>query len=185
MSGRSRPRRGVRKHRRRETRSRMGGTSGSRRSRPCCPKRASTRIGTLDGVDVSDRCGPRSRAPARTLLQRDAQGFDSALRLNVHLHELWPDGVFTARDDDFRARADFHEADTPSDEDIEHLARAVRHRVLRWLRKRGVPPADDPTATCDELSPLAALAAASRTGSQLIVAELGRMRLVSESGVSC
>lgn len=121
------------------------------------------------------RARHRGVADPRTGCVSFVQRFDSALRLNVHFHILWPDGVFTARDDDLRTRADFHEADPPSDEDIEQLARAVRHRVLRWLRKRGVLPADDSTTDTDEEpSPLAALAAASVQGKIALGHNAGR-----------
>jgi hypothetical protein len=77
------------------------------------------------------------------------QRFDSALRLNVHFHTLWPDGVFTCSSGD-GFRASFHPAPQNTDEDIDKLARAIRQRVLRFLRKHGkLPeddaPADDPT----------------------------------------
>ena len=79
------------------------------------------------------------------------QRFDSALRLNVHFHGLWPDGVFTCSP--FGNDAEFWPQDPLCGADIERLTRAVRQRVLRLLRKRGkLPdhdqPADDP-ATAD------------------------------------
>ena len=65
--------------------------------------------------------------------------FDSALRLNLHFHALWPDGAFTRAP--FRRRAEFWPTDPLRDVDVERLARAVRHRILRYLRKRGkLPP---------------------------------------------
>jgi hypothetical protein len=94
------------------------------------------------------------------------QRFDSALRLNVHFHTLWPDGVFTCSSTD-GVRARFHTAPQITDEDIDKLARAIRQRVLRFLRKHGkLPeddaPADDPTTL--EPSVLQVLGAAAVQG---------------------
>ncbi|MEM7204498.1 MAG: transposase [Planctomycetota bacterium] len=63
------------------------------------------------------------------------QRFDSALRLNVHFHTLWPDGVFEFRS--WGERAEFHRAPEPSGEEVEGLCRGLGQRIERWLRKRG------------------------------------------------
>ena len=94
------------------------------------------------------------------------QRFDSALRLNVHFHTLWPDGAFT-RSSTTEDRATFHPAPDITDDDIDRLARVIRQRVLRYLRKHGkLPdddaPADDPTAL--EPSVLHVLGAAAVQG---------------------
>jgi hypothetical protein len=94
------------------------------------------------------------------------QRFDSALRLNVHFHSLWPDGAFTCRSA-VDARATFHPAADITDDDIDKLTRAIRQRVLRYLRKHGkLPeddaPADDPTTL--EPSVLQVLGAAAVQG---------------------
>lgn len=52
------------------------------------------------------------------------QRFDSALRLNLHFHVLWPDGVFTCPRYPLDAPADFHPAERLSEEDVARLARA-------------------------------------------------------------
>jgi len=93
------------------------------------------------------------------------QRFDSALRLNVHFHLLSLDGTFSRSGDGYPPTVDFHDADTPTDDEIERLARTLRDRVLRFCRKRGVIPAEDPTtADAEEPSPLTTLAGAAVQG---------------------
>jgi hypothetical protein len=97
------------------------------------------------------------------------QRFDSALRLNVHFHTLWPDGVFRTPDR-LDEEAEFEPLGPPTDADIARLATALRHRVLRYLRKTGKLPADDcdPTDTFDEQPLLATLAAAATRGATVL-----------------
>jgi hypothetical protein len=63
------------------------------------------------------------------------QRFDSALRLNVHFHSLWPDGTFTCAPR--QPEAAFHPARPITNEDVGRLVRQIRGRVLRYLRKTG------------------------------------------------
>jgi hypothetical protein len=72
-----------------------------------------------------------------TVIQR----FGSGLQLNVHSHVLFLDGVFTeAADGTLR----FHPALPPTDIEVARLVAAIRTRVLRLLRRRGVfAEADD------------------------------------------
>jgi len=85
------------------------------------------------------RGAPRPRAGAVAFLQR----FDSALRLNVHLHVLWADGVF-AHEPGSRA-VTFCEQEEVTDGDVAKLVRAIRDRVVRALRRLGKwPAATDP-----------------------------------------
>ena len=84
----------------------------------------------------------------------------------MHFHTLWPDGVFTCNPAD-GVRATFHPTPEIADDDIDELARAIRQRVLRFLRKHGkLPdddaPADDPTTL--EPSVLQVLGAAAVQG---------------------
>jgi hypothetical protein len=81
-------------------------------------------------ADARTRAIANARAGAIVSVQR----FDSALRLNVHLHSLWPDGVFTCS---LRKRAEFHPARQITDTDVQDLVRKIRDRVLRLLRKTG------------------------------------------------
>ncbi|MCC7065985.1 MAG: transposase, partial [Planctomycetes bacterium] len=76
---------------------------------------------------------PRPRAGAVAFVQR----FDSALRLNVHFHVLWTDGVFAYAP----GRVEFCEHGELSDADVGRLVRAIRDRVQRALRGLGKLPA--------------------------------------------
>jgi hypothetical protein len=62
------------------------------------------------------------------------QRFGSSLDLHVPLHTLAVDGVFeTTGDGSVRVQ----EAPPPSKEDVDEVARRVRDRALRWLRRHG------------------------------------------------
>jgi hypothetical protein len=74
---------------------------------------------------------PRPRAGAVSFVQR----FDSALRLNVHMHVLWLDGVYGW--DPGRGEPEFHAQPEVNDADVQQLVRRIRDRVLRSLRKAG------------------------------------------------
>ena len=95
-----------------------------------------------------------------TVIQR----FGSGLQLNVHLHTLVLDGVFS---ETRPGHLTFHPAPLPSDEDVAHVLATVRARVGRLLARRHLEPAAD-TAPADPLadaSPvLAGLASASVQG---------------------
>jgi hypothetical protein len=60
--------------------------------------------------------------------------FDSALRLNVHFHSLFLDGVFV-RDDD--GALEFHELDEPTPEQVADVAERTARRVIQLLEKAG------------------------------------------------
>ncbi|MCP4963916.1 MAG: hypothetical protein GY926_01630 [bacterium] len=64
------------------------------------------------------------------------QRFDSALRLDPHIHALVLDGVYIGLEDG--GEAIFHPLPKPSDEDIEKLVRSLHDRVYGLLRRRGV-----------------------------------------------
>ena len=74
---------------------------------------------------------PRARGGAVAFVQR----FDSALRLNVHFHVLWLDGVYGWEPG--RGQPVFHEHAGLCDGDVELLVQRIRVRVLRALRKAG------------------------------------------------
>ncbi|MEZ5962476.1 MAG: transposase [Planctomycetota bacterium] len=63
------------------------------------------------------------------------QRFDSALRLNIHFHSLWPDGTFTCALR--QPEATFHPARQITNQDLEGLVQKIRRRVLCYLRKTG------------------------------------------------
>ncbi len=62
------------------------------------------------------------------------QRFDSALRLNVHFHSLFLDGVFV-RDED--GALEFHELDEPSPEQVAEVAERTARRVITLLEEAG------------------------------------------------
>ncbi len=74
---------------------------------------------------------PRARGGAVAFVQR----FDSALRLNVHFHVLWLDGVYGWEPG--RGEPVFHEHAGLCNADVELLVQRTRVRVLRALRKLG------------------------------------------------
>jgi hypothetical protein len=92
------------------------------------------------------------------------QRFDQALRTNLHIHSLWPDGVFEIPP--FPARAEFWPDMALEPRDIERVVRAIRDRVIRMLVARGRWPEADAGAEDDDTdgSPLAHLAAAAVEG---------------------
>lgn len=57
--------------------------------------------------------------------------------VNVHppMHTIAVDGVFEKTDHGVR----FHEAPPRSKDDVPEVAKRVRDRALRWLRRRGYP----------------------------------------------
>jgi len=63
------------------------------------------------------------------------QRFDSAVRLNPHLHGLFPDGVFTTAA--HRPRASFHALPAPSDAQIARLTEKIARQVHRLLAAEG------------------------------------------------
>ncbi len=62
------------------------------------------------------------------------QRFDSALRLNVHLHTLVPDGVYVPQED---GNLVFHALGEPSLHDVEWVAHTMAEGVRRLSLRRG------------------------------------------------
>jgi Putative transposase. len=60
------------------------------------------------------------------------QRFGSSLNLHVPLHTLAIDGVFDKTDD---GGVCVHQTPPPSKDDVDEVARRVRDRALRWLRR--------------------------------------------------
>jgi hypothetical protein len=101
---------------------------------------------------------PRPRAGAVAFVQR----FDSGLRLNLHFHVLWLDGVYGWEPG--RGQPEFHAQQEVSDGDVQQMVQRIRDRVLRALRKAGnrVDPdaaAEGGDGAGDELLPGLAAAA--------------------------
>jgi len=87
------------------------------------------RRGRKRGV-VDDRSG------TVTAIQR----FGSGLQVNVHFHTLLLDGVFAIAPD---GTTRFDPAPPPTDREVARLLAAIRTRILRLLRQRGVLAADN------------------------------------------
>ena len=87
------------------------------------------------------RVGAGARTGAVTLIQR----FGSALNINIHLHMLFVDGVYTF--DDERPR--LHRGCAPTQPELQRLLRAIAARVTRALERQGLLIRDDETASLD------------------------------------
>jgi hypothetical protein len=85
----------------------------------------------------------RPRAGAVAFVQR----FDSGMRLNVHFHVLWLDGVHAHELGS--GRAEFCELGEVTDGDVAGLVSAIRDRGLRCLRRSGQWPAAGETVAAD------------------------------------
>lgn len=77
---------------------------------------------------------PRPRAGAVAFVQR----FDSGLRVNLHFHVLWLDGVYASEPGS--GRVEFCEHGEVTDGDVAKLVSAIRGRVVRYLRRLGKWP---------------------------------------------
>jgi len=98
-----------------------------------------------------------ARCGAVTVIQR----FGAALNLNLHIHSLVLDGVYTRPTPD--AAPVFHPLPPPTDEEIGTVLARVHARVQKLLRRRGRMPEEpspsDPVA--EQMPLLAGYAAAS------------------------
>ena len=92
---------------------------------------------------------------AITFLQR----FGGSLNLNLHLHVVFLDGVFT-RDEQRRVR--FHSAPAPEVAELQEIVRRVHTRGTAWLRRHGYidgPPLEARSNEAPEQGALDACAA--------------------------
>ncbi len=87
----------------------------------------------------------RLECGAVTLVQR----FGS-MSLNVHLHVIVLDGVFTRSDG--ADRADFHAGGRPDRATLDEVARRCERRMKRWLRRHGYTPGEDSGDACDDMA---------------------------------
>ena len=74
------------------------------------------------------------------------QRFDSTIRLDLHYHGLFLDGVYTGFDCPGRP-VTFHPAENLTDDEVDWLARHIRAWIFGHLRRRG--HLDDQAALCD------------------------------------
>lgn len=117
-------------------------------------------------------CGAISNAQcgAVTFIQR----FGSTLNLNLHLHMLAIDGVYTA---DYEGHPQFHELEAPGDPGIARLTASLAERIPKMLLRRGLGPDSDPEESDPLLRDqpwLAGLYAASVSGRTAFGPNAGR-----------
>lgn len=98
-----------------------------------------------------------------------AQRYGGALNLNLHIHALLLDGVYSAPS--LHAPPIWHRADPPADEDVLRLCRTIRIRVLRLLHRRGL--LDEAPDTNEQPSLLSLIAAASVQGRTALEPQAG------------
>jgi len=95
-------------------------------------------IGAMDGIFAQEIARLTKRlagvAGAQTGSIGCPQLFGGSLNIHPHLHTLAIDGVFEKTD---AGGVRFHEAPAPAKEDVAEVARRVRDRAVRWLRRRG------------------------------------------------
>lgn len=72
----------------------------------------------------------KARAGAVTFVQR----FGGSLNLNVHLHQIYLDGVYTFED----GKVQFHSTKPPIKKELEKVLSQIASRVVRCLEKRGL-----------------------------------------------
>ncbi len=110
-------------------------------------------------TDLIQRADLTRAAGARTGAVTVVQRFGSALNLNVHLHMLIPDGVYTCDG----CTPHFLEVSAPSPESLERLTAQIVRRVYRRLVADGWLIADEsqPWLDLEETDSLDALRAAS------------------------
>jgi hypothetical protein len=119
---------------------------------------------------------PEARSGAVNYVQR----FASSLALNVHLHALVIDGVYTCTSP--FDRPVFNALPPPSDDDVAELCRTIRDRTLRLLQRRGLLETEEPEDSQEEPALLSALAAASVQGRVALGERAGRAVLRIGSG---
>jgi hypothetical protein len=95
-------------------------------------------IGAMDRIFAEEIARLTKRRAARAGAETGAvaapQLFGGAMNLHPHLHTICADGVFEKTD---AGGTCFHEAPPPSADDVAEVARRVRDRAVRWLRRRG------------------------------------------------
>jgi hypothetical protein len=90
-------------------------------------------------------------------------GTASALNLNVHVHALVVDGVYT---EDGTGGLPFHAVTAPTDEEMERMLDTIARRIGRLLARRGVVDGGEhgPDRSAEEAPVLAGIADASVQG---------------------
>lgn len=107
-------------------------------------------------TDLAHRAGLTASSGARTGVVTLIQRFGSALNLNIHLHMLVLDGVYTLEQN----RPRFHRAGAPNRQALERLLNRLVQRIARRLTRDGLLIEDpeqpwldlEPTDTLDHLN---------------------------------
>ena len=71
--------------------------------------------------------------------------YSAWLSLNIHLHMLFVDGVYTFEQE----RPRFHSGSAPAQTELQRLLRTIATRVTRALVKQGLLLRDDETPSLD------------------------------------
>ncbi|MEJ6515217.1 MAG: transposase [Pseudomonadales bacterium] len=111
-------------------------------------------------TDLIHRAGLTRDSGARSGIVTLVQRFGSALNLNIHLHMLALDGVYTVGKS---GKAKFHRVNAPNQTELRALFNRVIQRVVRRLEKEGllIPDPAQPWLDLDFHEPLDSLSAAS------------------------
>ena len=111
-------------------------------------------------TDLISRAGLTRASGARTGIVTLVQRFGSALNLNIHLHMLVLDGVYTTRQS---GRPKFHPVPAPHQAQLQALLNRLIQRVVRRLERDGLLIADpeQPWLDLDFNEPMDSVTAAS------------------------
>ena len=103
-------------------------------SRPAVLTRTLGVITRVIETDLIHRAGLTRQSGARSGIITLVQRFGSALNLNVHLHMIVLDGVYTFDDDATR----FHGVKAPTSADMQKLLDRIISRTISQLERDGV-----------------------------------------------
>jgi hypothetical protein len=111
-------------------------------------------------TDLIHRAGLTRASGARSGIVTLVQRFGSALNLNIHLHMLALDGVYTVGKS---GKAKFHRVNAPNQTELRTLLNRVIQRVIRRLEKEGllIPDPEQPWLDLDFHEPIDTVSAAS------------------------
>jgi len=111
-------------------------------------------------TDLIHRAGLTRASGAQTGVVTLVQRFGSALNLNIHLHMISLDGVYTIGKS---GKAKFHRVKTPNQEELRILLNRVIQRVVRRLEREGllIPHPEQPWLDLGFDEPIDAVSAAS------------------------
>ena len=111
-------------------------------------------------TDLIHRAGLTRASGAQTGIVTLIQRFGSALNLNIHLHMIVLDGVYTVGKS---GKAKFHRVKAPNQTELRTLLNRVIQRVVRILEKEGllIPDPEQPWLDLDFHEPMDTVSAAS------------------------